>query len=154
MFSNTVSSNTTNKVAIVMNIWLFVIAFSCLVSTVIATDDGLLQRVRPEGKLCLAARPCTGETPNNKVDTRLALASTRGEEIYSSRCIACHLTGAAGSPKLGDAEAWSSRVAKGMDVLYNNVINGFKGMPAKGLCMKCSDEELKAVVDYMIEKSK
>jgi Cytochrome c5 len=41
-----------------------------------------------------------------------------------------------------------------MDVLYSSSIKGFNGMPAKGLCFDCSDDELKAAVDYMVNQSK
>jgi cytochrome c5 len=75
-----------------------------------------------------------------------------GEEVYSKTCVACHSTGAAGAPILGDVAAWSPRIAKGIDVLYTSVLSGFNGCPAKGLCMDCSEKEIKAVVDYMVMK--
>ena len=39
---------------------------------------------------------------------------------------------------------------KGMDAVMANVINGINAMPARGLCMDCTDNELRAIVDYMI----
>ena len=51
---------------------------------------------------------------------------------------------------LGDAAAWEPRVAQGMDVLMANTINGINVMPPKGTCMACSDDELRAAVEYMI----
>jgi len=90
-----------------------------------------------------------------------ALASTAaadgarsGEAIYKKACITCHATGVAGAPKFGDAAGWTPRIEKGVDVLYTSVIKGLNGMPAKGMCFDCSDEELKASVDYIIEQSK
>ena len=65
----------------------------------------------------------------------------------------CHASGAAGAPKLGDVAAWAPRVAAGNDTLYSNAIGGFKGMPAKGLCFDCSDDEIKAAVDHMVSNS-
>jgi cytochrome c5 len=65
----------------------------------------------------------------------------------------CHASGAAGAPKFGDAAAWGPRIGKGMDTLYSNAINGFNGMPAKGLCMDCSDDEVNAAVDHMTSNS-
>ena len=59
-----------------------------------------------------------------------------------------------GAPKFGAPEHWTARIEKGMDTLYTNAISGFQGMPAKGLCMDCSDDELKAAVDYMVDGSK
>ncbi len=76
-----------------------------------------------------------------------------GETIYSSTCTTCHSTGAAGAPKFGDAAGWADRIAKGLDELYGSALNGFKGMPPKGLCMDCSDDEIRAAVDYMASNS-
>ncbi len=76
-----------------------------------------------------------------------------GQEVYESKCATCHLSGTAGAQKLGDVAAWEPAIAKGIDVLYDSTINGFKGMPPKGLCFDCSDDELKAAVDYMVEQS-
>jgi cytochrome c5 len=70
-------------------------------------------------------------------------------------CTSCHSTGAAGAPKVGDAAAWQARItARNKDGLYKSAIGGFNGMPAKGLCFACSDDELKGAVDYMLSKSK
>ena len=56
---------------------------------------------------------------------------------------------------MGDAAAWKPRLdAKGKDGLYKSAVGGFNGMPAKGLCFACSDDELKGAVDYMLDKSK
>ena len=76
-----------------------------------------------------------------------------GDEIYNSSCAACHATGAAGAPKLGDTAAWAPRIAQGMDALVSNAINGLNAMPPKGLCMTCSDADLKAAVEYMVSQS-
>jgi len=81
-----------------------------------------------------------------------------GKAIYDTRCVACHTPGVGGAPKIGDTEAWVERVAKGMDTLYENSINGFDGdaaapMPAKGGFPDLSDAEIKAAVDYMVEQS-
>ena len=56
---------------------------------------------------------------------------------------------------LGDVAAWADRIAKGTEVLYDSGVNGVAGtgMIAKGGCMDCSDEEIYAAVDYMIEGS-
>ena len=75
-----------------------------------------------------------------------------GQTIYKTACFVCHDAGVAGAPKLGDAAAWAPRIAKGNDALYSNLKNGLNAMPPKGTCMNCSDDELKAVLDYMIEQ--
>jgi cytochrome c5 len=76
------------------------------------------------------------------------------EQIYQANCLACHSTGAAGAPKTGDAAAWAPRIAQGMDTLVSNAINGLNTMPPKGLCMACSDEDLRGVVEYIVAQSR
>lgn len=74
---------------------------------------------------------------------------------YMASCFACHSTGAAGAPKVGAgmASEWEPRLEKGIDAVVANVINGINTMPAKGLCFDCTDDDLRAIVDYMIESS-
>ncbi|MBS9405608.1 cytochrome c5 family protein [Halomonas sp. TRM85114] len=75
-----------------------------------------------------------------------------GEALYSSSgCAACHASGAAGAPVLGDAEAWGPRLEKGAEELYASAINGIGAMPPKG-GSSASDEEIEAIVDYMIDE--
>jgi len=77
-----------------------------------------------------------------------------GEALYaSSGCAACHATGVAGSPMLGDADAWSARLEKGADELYASAINGIGAMPAKGGNPNLADEEVMAIVDYMMAEA-
>jgi len=82
-----------------------------------------------------------------------ANAEDAGEKTYKMACFACHGTGAAGSPKLGDKAAWVPRIAKGMDALLASATNGLNAMPPKGTCMACSSDELQAAVEYMVGKS-
>lgn len=83
-------------------------------------------------------------------------SANTGESVYTRACVGCHLTGAAGAPKLGDKAAWSDRVARGEDALVQSVINGVPGtaMLARGTCNACTDEDLKAAVAYMISQSR
>ena len=74
-----------------------------------------------------------------------------GAALYaSSGCAACHDSGVAGAPAMGDADAWAERLDKGSDELYANAINGIGAMPAKGGNPNLSDEEVMAIVDHMI----
>jgi cytochrome c5 len=59
-----------------------------------------------------------------------------------------------GAPRLGDSEAWAPRIAQGRSVLLTSTIEGIApAMPQRGLCLSCSDEDLAAAVDYMVEES-
>ena len=77
--------------------------------------------------------------------------SRSGKEVYDIGCAACHTAGLAGSPLLGDQSQWEARLVKGVETLTNNAYNGYNAMPAKGLCMDCSKEEIRASLDYMLE---
>ena len=55
-----------------------------------------------------------------------------GEEVYKAQCSACHATGAAGSPKFGDAGAWGPRIKSGLDALINSALKGKGAMGAQG----------------------
>ncbi|MDO8908677.1 MAG: c-type cytochrome [Pseudohongiella sp.] len=73
---------------------------------------------------------------------------------YTQSCAACHNSGAAGAPRMGNSADWSARLEKGMDVLVEHTINGFNNiMPPKGMCFTCSDDELRAIVQYIIDES-
>lgn len=84
-------------------------------------------------------------------------AGRSGEEIYNASCTTCHATGIAaaiGAPEMGKSEDWEERLAQGFDTLLEHSINGLNAMPPKGTCADCTDEEMKAVVEYMVEQSK
>ena len=80
-----------------------------------------------------------------------------GQSDFETKCTACHGFGVAGAPKLGDAKNWAPRIKRGIDMLYTNAINGFNGgtwfMPAKGGFSDLSDDQIKAIVDYMVAQS-
>lgn len=74
---------------------------------------------------------------------------------YARSCGACHNSGAAGAPRLSDAEEWSARLEeKGKDQLLTHLIEGYNNiMPAKGMCFTCTNEELAVVLDYVLKES-
>ncbi len=77
-----------------------------------------------------------------------------GAPIYLRSCFSCHASGLAGAPRAGDAVAWEERLAKGREQLLKNTIEGVPpGMPARGMCSNCSDEQLADAIDYMIKES-
>jgi cytochrome c5 len=76
-----------------------------------------------------------------------------GAAVYTAVCAACHTTGAAGAPKLGDAASWSARLAKGYDTLVKHAIQGIGAMPAKGGNPDLDDVEVARAVVYMANQS-
>jgi len=72
-----------------------------------------------------------------------------GEEVYKMACAACHTTGAAGAPKLGDVGAWAPRIKQGYETLAKNAIVGIRAMPAKGGNPDLDDVEVERAVVLM-----
>ena len=77
-------------------------------------------------------------------------AGAAGKSTYDSTCAACHGTGVAGAPKVGDKAAWTPRVAQGKPALYNSALKGKGAMPPKGGNAALSDDAVKAAVEYMV----
>lgn len=83
----------------------------------------------------------------------VAQAERDGKTVYDTKCFACHAAGVAGAPKFGDKDAWAPRIATGMDAMLNTVKTGKNAMPPKGTCMDCTDDELKAAIEYMVSNA-
>ena len=118
-------------------------------------------RIRPLGQVYLPGEEQQQEeAPTVEVAAEpepVATAMT-GPQVYNVACNACHGNGAGGAPIVGDTAEWASRIAKGMDVLNSNAINGFDGdamtpMLAKGGRMDLSDQEVIDAVTYMVNES-
>lgn len=61
------------------------------------------------------------------------LASLKtGEQVVAAQCGACHTSGAAGAPKVGDNAAWAPRLAQGFDTLLNSALKGKGAMGPQG----------------------
>ncbi|WP_417501869.1 c-type cytochrome [Marinobacter sp.] len=116
-----------------------------------SVDDEIRARIQPVGEVCLQGEEC-GEAA---AATETASSGPRsGSEVYDAACMACHTTGAAGAPVIGNASDWAPRIDQGMETLINHAINGFNAMPAKGGCASCPDEEIQAAVEHIVAESK
>lgn len=89
-----------------------------------------------------------------EVPATTAVAATSGKDVYKAACFACHETGVARAPRLGDKQEWSFRLNYGMDTLYRSALQGRGGMPAMGGHPEFSDDEIRAAVDYMVSQVK
>ncbi|HET7096916.1 MAG TPA: c-type cytochrome, partial [Casimicrobiaceae bacterium] len=83
-----------------------------------------------------------------------AAAKPDGKKVYDTTCMACHSTGAAGAPKLGDKAAWAPRIKTGVDALHASALKGKGAMPAKGGNTALSEADVAAAVDYMVAAGK
>ena len=110
------------------------------------TMEGIAMRIKPVVSLddmrsSTNAASATGDT-----------ASKSPDQLYQGACLACHSTGAAGAPKIGDSGAWSERIAKGLDALITTAINGVGAMPPRG-GSQYNDEQMRAVIEYIVAES-
>jgi cytochrome c5 len=114
-------------------------------------QDAINERLAPIAKVNVAGASSAGAGAAEPA------AAKSGKDVVAMACNACHGTGAAGAPKIGDKADWQARFDQGMDTLVNHAINGFTGsrgmMPAKGGNMSLSDEEVKAAVISMLEET-
>jgi cytochrome c5 len=138
-----------NKLATLLLGLATVLGATFAVGTMAAEEDNIRARIQPAGSVCVMGTECAAG---------LAVAAGNGEPkdpetVYNSFCAACHGTGANNAPVYGNAEAWAPRIAKGNDELLNSIVNGFNNgaMPVKGLCMDCSNDDLQATLEYMLQ---
>lgn len=122
-------------------------------------QTAVAERIRPVGQVYLPGEEQASSKPT--IDTvalpePVATALT-GPQVYNSACIACHAAGVAGAPIVGVVDAWTPRIAQGMETLVRHAVGGYNGaagyMPAKGGRMDLSDDEVADAVAYMVEES-
>lgn len=82
-----------------------------------------------------------------------AKAAQTGEQIVQQYCAACHATGAAGAPKIGDRGAWAKRIGPGLDQMLKTALTGKGAMPARGGAADISDFELARAIVHMANQS-
>jgi cytochrome c5 len=85
-------------------------------------------------------------------------AARTGEELVKQVCAACHTTGAAGAPKIGDKAAWAPRIKAGLQKMTDGAVKGItvKGamvMPPKGGAADASELEIARAIVYMVNQS-
>lgn len=99
------------------------------------TAEAVAQRLQPTGRVEIkdASDPASLKT---------------GEQVYAAQCVACHGSGVAGAPKLGDAAAWAPRVKTGYDALLSASLKGKGAMGAQG-GGDFSDVEIGRAVVYL-----
>ncbi len=103
------------------------------------TADAVGKRIQPVGRIEI------------KDASDVAMLKT-GEQVYTTQCLACHASGAAGAPKLGDEGLWAPRIKTGYDMLLTSALKGKGSMGAQG-GGDYSDVEIGRAVVYMVNKS-
>jgi cytochrome c5 len=75
------------------------------------------------------------------------------EAVYTAVCAACHASGLAGAPKIGDSAGWGPRIAQGYDTLLKHAIDGIRAMPPKGGNPDLDDVEVARAVVYLANEA-
>lgn len=162
MSEEQMNDSTFNRLFIIMIIAMTVLTIIIAVLASIAAspvNDKLDERASIENTQAIAERIApVGKFSAETVAAAPVVAKIMtGAEVYAS-CAACHDSGVGNAPIVGDAVVWADRLNKGIDTLYanaiNGIVNGANVMPARGGNVSLSDDNVKAAVDYMLEKSK
>ena len=103
------------------------------------TPEATAQRIRPVGVIEVK-------------DTSDPASLASGEQVYNAQCTACHTSGALGSPKIGDAEAWAPRIKAGFEQLLKSALAGKGQMPPQR-GGDYGDFEIARAVVYLTNKS-
>jgi cytochrome c5 len=117
--------------------------------------EALAARIAPVAKLQVeGAAQVAPAAPGPKVAAVAAAPAAGGKpdgkKTYDTACMACHATGAANAPKLGDKAAWAPRVGAGVPALVGTVVKGKGAMPPKAGAANLSEAEIKAAVEFML----
>lgn len=87
------------------------------------------------------------------VDASAPKVSKTGQQVYESTCVACHTSGVANAPKIGDSAAWAPYIQTGYENLVKNALHGVGAMPPKGGNPTLSDFEVERAVVYIVNQS-
>lgn len=104
-------------------------------------EEAANARIQPVAKVRLGAAQAGAAAGNRS-----------GEELYKAVCSACHDSGAANAPKIGDQGAWAPRIALGLDGLVKSAKAGKNAMPPNG-GSNATEDELKRAIVFMTNKS-
>lgn len=132
-------------VVILLSFVVPVIAIVLLVQVVVnrphsdpaaAKPEAVEARIQPVGRVEVGAESAASKGPR------------AGADIVKQYCAACHQSGAAGAPKIGDKAAWGKLAKPGLATMLKNAIQGKGSMPPRGGAADLSDFELaRAIVD-------
>jgi cytochrome c5 len=104
------------------------------------TPEAVSARIQPVARVELGA-------PSAAPGARAAA------DIVKNTCAACHQTGAANAPKVGNAEDWAPRIKTGVNAMVQSVIKGKGAMPPKAGDPSLTDNEIHNAVVLMANQA-
>lgn len=109
------------------------------------------ERIAPVGQVYVGSVPAeVTQEIQAPAQASAGAGFVSGKEVYDAVCAACHSTGVAGAPKLGDKAAWAQYLSESIEQIYQYALDGKGAMPPKGGRADLSDDELEQAVDYML----
>ncbi len=130
-----------------LSVALIVLGFVFSAGQLSAGCNKLEHRIAPVGSVCVEGEECKAE---EVVVDEGPKEPRSGSEIATDYCVSCHQTGIMNAPKIGSS--FKALESKGMDALLKVAKKGKNAMPRKGGCGDCSDEELSAAIQHMIDQ--
>ncbi len=111
-------------------------------------DSAIAMRIKP----VVTLDDLLGEGSSDQSAEAEPVAAKSAQDLYNGACMACHGTGVAGAPKLGDKAAWEPRAGVGIDGLLSSAKAGKGAMPPNG-GTSYSEDELRSVIEYMLTEA-
>ena len=136
-------------VVILLSFIVPVASLLLLVKLVLSTPSADPNAMTPEN---IAARM----QPVARIEMGAAAAkpgARSGEDIVKATCGACHQTGVANAPKIGDKAAWAPYLKEGLQGMLAVASKGKGAMPPKGGDASLTDAELTRAIVFMANQS-
>ena len=121
----------------------------------VMAPEAIAERIKPVARVEFGPRegaPAPAQTAAAKPAAKAGPAD--GKAVYDKICFACHQQSVAGSPRLGDKQAWAPRIQQGLPTLLQSVLKGKGAMPPRGGNPALSEAEARAAIEFMVGQSK
>ena len=134
---------------------VLLMVFMCLPFLLWAEDFERAQirnRIKPYGQVSVEEElPSDSQVEKDIAQTKEEDERLSPKAIYTQYCAVCHRSGLASAPIYRNKAQWKSRLAaKSIDELTISAVKGINAMPPKGTCNTCSNDDIRAAIEYML----
>ena len=115
--------------------------------------EQLINRIKPVGQVDIELT-ADEQKKMSSIEAPKSSEPRTPKFIYQKHCVVCHDAGIAGAPVFRNKKDWSERLSsKKLSGLTKTAISGINAMPVRGTCLDCTDDEIKATIEYMLPTS-
>lgn len=79
-------------------------------------------------------------------------------KLFDETCSSCHTGGfkgwMTGAPEIGDWDDWEPYFKEGLPAMVKDINEGTDRHEAKGDCDGCTEEQIKAAIEYIMSETK